>query len=192
MTMLGNVAKSIMSSSVTRSMTGRAVDGAALGALMGSDKGWRGALEGAAIGGGVAAFGGKAAGWLGRRYGISSIAGGMAGGLRHGARAFGRAGAKIATAASNRAVAGNLNRLQANMSSFGVNSATSAAKGFNTASRFIGRNRQTINKYGGVAFGAIGVASAAHIGSSVLASNRAANKAENLISSSALFPNRGR
>lgn len=161
--MLGNIAKS---------MIGRAAGGAALGAFIGREEGWRGALGGAAIGGATAAFGGKAAGWLGRRYGISSIAGGMAGGLRHGARAFGRAGAKIATVASNRAVAGNLNRLQANMSSFGVNSTASAAKGFNTASRFIGRNRQTINKYGGVAFGTIGAASAAHIGSSVLSSNR--------------------
>ena len=47
-----------------------------------------------------------------------------------------------------------------------------AGRGLTAANRFIGSNVSAINKYGGYAAGAIGVASAGYIGSSVLSSNK--------------------
>jgi hypothetical protein len=47
-----------------------------------------------------------------------------------------------------------------------------AGAGLSRANRFIGNNVAAVNKYGGYAAGALGVASAGYIGSSVLSSNR--------------------
>ena len=46
------------------------------------------------------------------------------------------------------------------------------AGGMVSTARFMGRNRKSINKYGSYALAALGTGAAAHIGSSVLSSNR--------------------
>jgi hypothetical protein len=52
------------------------------------------------------------------------------------------------------------------------NAARRADIGLARGAGWLGARQNAVNRYGGYALGAIGAASAAHIGSSVLASNR--------------------
>ncbi len=126
--------------------------------------GWEGAAGGAAAGGLAGGYGfstarkmargaGFTAGKLGKGVTRRNVAGMFAGGVERGARG-------ITAAAST---LGNRTIFDQTMKMRGV---------ADKAAGFIGKNAVGINKYGGVALGVMGTASAAHIGSSVLSSNR--------------------
>lgn len=154
---------------------GRTIGGALAGGVVGSMMGnsnmstFGGMAAGAAFGG----MGIKRLNPLASRLGNKmNISGMTQRGLNYGSKAFGRAGTRIASSVSNRAAAGTLTGFGAKMGTMGMNYSATSALGLNKATRFIRKNSSAVNKYGGYAMGAIGTAAAAHIGSSVLSSNR--------------------
>ena len=127
----------------------RAFKGAAAGGVVGgmnSDWGWQGMAGGAAAGAAFGAFGAPKVGGI-------NYAGGMRRGLqaaRRGTVGLERAGRSIPLA-------------------IGANRARGA---LGTARTAIGQNAVSVNKYGGRAAAALGVGSAALMGSSLVNSNR--------------------
>ena len=151
--------------SAGRSMLGRAGKGAAIGgaAGYGSTGDYRGAMGGAVGGaafGAAMPFAGRA---LSNRFG--SISGnlqrGLGAGMR-GSRSLANYGAGMARGAGISSNAG-----------FGMLRAGNLGqRGMGAASSFIGKNSVSVNKYGGMGLAALGLGASAHIGSSVIGSNR--------------------
>jgi len=138
--------------------------GAAAGGLYGASGGggMTGAIGGA-VGGGLMGGAGVAMGakFLGKRGGVAGFA---SRGYGLGVRGLTSADAFMGSRAGR---VGSMYRR-----AMPFNRASRVAGGLEAGGAFIGRNAATINKYGGMAMGAIGTAAAAHIGSSVLSSNR--------------------
>jgi len=145
--------------------------GAAIGGLYGASGGggMGGAIGGAVMGGAFGGAGFRAA----RRFGAArgmSIAGGMRRGLESGIRGA-RWGRGKLTGVAARSLVGGAG-YGGVAAGYGADLTRAAGMGMATARGAIGRNATAVNKYGGMALGAIGTASAAHIGSSIMASNR--------------------
>jgi len=133
---------------------GRSAAGAALGAFMGGDQGQSrlgGAIGGAAMGGFGVWAGRKALRRFGGISGISSR------GLGH----FAGWNDRFLTKSARMGTVGNYMR----------SAGDRIGGGMSQTALWIGKNSNGINKYGGAALAALGVASAAHIGSSVMGSN---------------------
>ena len=129
--------------------------GAGLGYL-GADGDYLRAMGGGAIGG--ALMGGFGAVGMRKLAGGRTIAGMAQTGLGYGIRGLGITGGALAGG-------GRFSRGMANIAGLGIG-------GMFNARNWLGRNAAITNKVGGITLGAIGVASAAHMGSSVLSSNR--------------------
>jgi hypothetical protein len=140
------------------SFLGRAIAGGLAGGIM------TGSLGGAA---GGAAMGGLGWGTLNKFGGGLGAAGYMRKGLNMGVRGM--------KSARNWAIGGALRNAGGRAGvafGFGADAAQLGMRGLGTASSFIGRNALRTNRVAGYAAGALGVGSAAYIGSSVLSSNR--------------------
>jgi hypothetical protein len=83
-----------------------------------------------------------------------------------------RSPAGMAAAGLERAGRGALSLGWGSNSSTLMRGATRAFGGLNTAAGFIGRNATMVNKVGGYGLAALGMGASAHIGSSVISSNR--------------------
>jgi hypothetical protein len=147
----------------------RTLVGAGVGGLYGASDGggWGGAIGGA-VGGGAAL--GMGYSWL------------MKGGKGRNLAGVARKGTRAAFQASAHAIGWGANRMAANESgSFWSNRGLNAisaggwtAKNAFDATKWLSNssNAASVNKYGSMALGALGVGAATHIGSSVLSSNR--------------------
>lgn len=130
------------------------------------------ALGGAAIGGTIGGIIGGTEGAIGGAVGL-----GMFGGLNMGYKTLKRA-------MGVRGAAGFLTQTLGTVGDLGVratsrlgnrgafNLARRANAGLTSAASFIGRNQVAVNKYGGLALGAIGIGASIHMGSSTMRSNR--------------------
>lgn len=139
------------------SFFGRTIAGGLLGGALTGDLG--GVAAGAAAGGVGGWAGGK---MLANRGGISGLA---SKGLGYG-MGLARRGSQMGAAgyyggALGKTVGGGL-----------FQASNALGMGMGTAKNWIGNNAALTNKVGGVALGAMGIAASAHIGSSVLRSNR--------------------
>jgi hypothetical protein len=137
------------------------------GAIGGAGNNWRweGMAGGAALGGVGLAVGG----WgLNRMGGVSRLASrGME--YARGGVAYAQSG--LAGIAQRQLNSNGLN-IWGQAAGYGALGMRGAGMGLASVHSFIGNNSTAINKYGGYALGAMGVASAANIGSSILSSNR--------------------
>jgi hypothetical protein len=132
---------------------GRTLAGAAGGAIIGgtTTQSWGGAGYGAAFGAGTAGMGPM----VGRR--IMAGRTGPVGIAASGLGMLGDAALRGTSRLGNRTL---------------FNAARGMDRGLTQAAAFLGKNQVFINKYGGAALLGLGTAASAHIGSSVLASNR--------------------
>ena len=146
--------------------------GAAIGGLYGASGGggMHGAIGGAVMGGAMGGAGFRAASRFGARRGWS-IAGAGRAGLGYGMRGAKWGRGKMQGIAAGSLVSGNVG-VGGVAAGYGADMLRGASYGMAGARGFLGRNASAVNKYGGYAMGAIGTAAAAHIGSSVLSSNR--------------------
>ncbi len=141
-----------------KSGIGKGVAGGIAGGIYGSGDGMDGALGGAAGGAAAASLGIPfARGMLKKRGGVKGLAGWGINSLSRGEAALGRMG-------------GGLGR--AYQKAMPYSRRTAMAGGLGKAEAFIGRNAAITNKVGGAAMAVLGVGASAHIGSSMLSSNR--------------------